>query len=152
MKKILALLPLFAICAVMLCASSVKADDKPEAVRMVKAAAAYLNANGLEKTLDALNDPKGEFTKGELYVFAFDLSGILMANATKPALVGQNLLDVPDSAGKRFRRDFIELAKQSGSGWVDYKILNPKSKEVEAKTSYIEKAGDLVLGCGIYRK
>ena len=152
MKKIFALLPLLAFCAVLLAPPAVRADDKSDAVRMVHTAASYLKANGMEKALDAVNDPAGEFVKGELYVFAFDLSGILLANATKPAMVGQNLLDVPDSAGKRFRREFIDLALKSGSGWVDYRILNPKSKEIEAKTSYIEKAGDLVFGCGIYKK
>ena len=152
MKKLVLLVQLVAICAVLFAAPMVRADEKAEAVKMVKAAAAYLNANGLEKALDAFNDLKGEFSKGELYVFAFDPTGVMLANPAKPDLVGQNVLDVPDVTGKKFRREFIEVAKRDGSGWVDYKILNPKTKAIEAKTSYIEKSGEVILGCGIYKK
>jgi cytochrome c len=152
MKRLVFLLYLFCICTLLFAATGAWADEKADAVKMVKSAASYLNTQGLEKALDAINDPKGAFFKGELYVFAFDLSGILLANPAKPDMVGQNVLDVPDSTGKRFRREFIELAKRDGSGWVDYKILNPKTKAIESKTSYIEKSGDVVLGCGIYKK
>jgi signal transduction histidine kinase len=128
------------------------ADDRADAISMVKDAVVMYKASGLEKTLDALNDPKGQFVKGALYVFAFDENGTLLANATAPDKVGQNLLEVPDSKGKKFRKEFIELAKKDGSGWVDYTILNPKTKTEELKTSYIEKVGDLIVGCGIYKK
>jgi signal transduction histidine kinase len=128
------------------------ADDKETAVKLVKAAVAYLAANGEEKGLDALNNPNGEFVKGELYVFAYDMSGILLANSFRLNLLGQNLLDVPDANGKKFRREIIEMAKSKGSGWVDYAYQNPKTKQVEQKTTYLEKAGDLVLCCGIYKK
>lgn len=152
-KSLVSLLGAVAVCVALIVSVSVaRADDKEEAVRMVKEAAAFYNANGLEKALDALNDPKGQFVKGALYVFAFDESGTLVANATAPDKVGQNLLDVPDSKGKKFRREIVELAKKDGTGWVDYTILNPKSKAEELKTSYVEKAGELILGCGIYKK
>jgi signal transduction histidine kinase len=128
------------------------ADDKETAVKLVKAAVAYLAANGEEKGLDALNNPNGEFVKGELYVFAYDMNGVLLANSFRLNLLGQNLLDVPDANGKKFRREIIELAKSVGSGWVDYAYQNPKTKQVEQKTTYLEKAGDMVLCCGIYKK
>jgi len=99
-----------------------------------------------------LNDPKGQFVKGALYVFAYDLNGTMMANTAKPALVGQNVLDVPDADGKKFRREIIDIAQKNGSGWVDYKTLHPKTKAMEQKTTYFEKADDLVFACGIYKK
>lgn len=152
-KTLVSLLGFVAVCFALIVSVSVaRADDKENAVKMVKEATAFYNANGLEKALDALNDPKGQFVKGALYVFAFDENGTLVANATAPDKVGQNLLDVPDSKGKKFRREIVELAKKDGSGWVDYTILNPKSKAEELKTSYVEKAGELILGCGIYKK
>lgn len=134
------------------CATLAFADEKAEAVKMVKDAVALYKASGMEKTLDALNDPKGQFVKGSLFVFAFDENGTLLANATAPDKVGQNLLEVPDSKGKKFRKEFVELAKSAGSGWVDYTNINPKTKLDEPKSSYIEKAGELIIGCGIYKK
>ena len=128
------------------------ADDRVVAVKMVKDAVALYKESGLEKTLDAINDPRGQFFKGELYVFAFDENGVLLANASAVNKIGQNLLEVPDSKGKKFRKEFIELAKKEGSGWVDYSLWNPKSFAEELKTSYVEKAGELIIGCGIYKK
>ncbi len=142
-----------AVCfALLVSASVVRADEKDDAVKMVKDAAAFYKANGLEKALDALNDPKGQFVKGSLYVFAYDLNGTLIANATAPDKIGQNILEVPDSKGKKFRKEIIERAKKEGSGWVDYTIINPKSKVEEQKASYFEISGEMVLGCGIYKK
>lgn len=134
-----------------LVAGPASANEKETAVKLVKSAVAYINANGAEKALDVLNDPKGEFVKGELYVFAYDMAGIMMANSFKQSLIGQSVIDVPDSAGKKFRREIIELAKTKGSGWVDYKSQNPKTKQIEEKTTYFEKVGDLVLGCGVFK-
>ncbi len=37
---------------------------------MVEKAAAYVQANGKEKALKEFNNPKGQFVKGELYIFA----------------------------------------------------------------------------------
>ena len=34
--------------------------------------------------------------------------------------------------------------RASGFGWVDYKYLNPESKKVEAKTTFLQMAGDIV--------
>ncbi|KAF0219213.1 MAG: hypothetical protein FD174_2299 [Geobacteraceae bacterium] len=150
-KSLVALLGTVVVCLA-LNISVARADQKEDAVKMVKEAAAFYKANGLEKALDALNDPKGPFVKGALYVFAFDANGILLANATAPDKVGQNLLEVPDSKGKKFRKEIVELAKKEGTGWVDYTILNPKNKTEEQKTSYVEMAGELILGCGIYKK
>jgi signal transduction histidine kinase len=152
MKTVLTtMLVVLALCASMLVGSA-QAGEKEDAVKMVKAAASYLQANGLEKALDALNDPKGEFVKGDLYVFAYDENGTMMSNVNKPSLVGQNIIDVPDANGKKFRREIIERAKKGEAGWVDYVTLHPKTKVNEQKTTYFEKAGDLILGCGIYKK
>ena len=151
MKKGAAMLAVYVVGVVLLCAAMAHADDRGDAVKLVKDAVLYLNANGMEKAMDAINDPKGPFVKQNLYVFALDLNGVSLANSANPGVIGQNILDVPDATGKKFRREFMALAQKEGSGWVDYKFLNPKTKAIEDKTSYIEKAGDMVLGCGIYK-
>ena len=151
MKTVVSTMMVLMMSTILMCAAA-HADEKGDAVKLVKDAVALYKASGMEKALDALNEPKGQFVKGALYAFAFDENGTLLANATAPDKVGQNLLDVPDSKGKKFRKEFIELAKKNGSGWVDYTIINPKTKMEELKTSYVEKAGELIIGCGIYKK
>lgn len=127
------------------------ADPKQEAVAMVRKAADFLKSNGKEKLLAELNQAASPFRKGDVYVFAYDLSGTIVAHPANPKLVGKNLIAVPDTHGKMFRKEIIDTAASKGSGWVDYKYTNPETKKVEDKTTYFEKAGDLVLACGVYK-
>jgi signal transduction histidine kinase len=129
------------------CAGGTQAEAKA----LAEQAAEFLNANGKEKTLAELNKPKGRFDKGEMYVYALDMQGTVLAHVKSPALVGKNTYKVPDEDGKLFRRDIVELAKAKGSGWVDYKYVNPETKKVGAKTAYILKADDMILCCGVYK-
>lgn len=128
------------------------AAGKDDAKSMVKNAAAFVKYQGKGKALAEISKPKGMFDKGELYVFAYDLQGVMVAHPKNPALIGKNLIDVPDSDGKLFRRDIVEKAKAKGSGWVDYTYLNPETNEIEHKTTYLLKAGDMILCCGVYKE
>jgi cytochrome c len=127
------------------------ADSPEQAVRLVQKAAEFYKVNGLEKTLEELSNPKGQFREGEVYVFAYDLTGTMLAHPNN-SLVGHNLTDVPDPDGKYFRREFVQVAMTKGSGWVDYKYQNPKTKLMELKSTYVVKADDIIICCGIYRK
>ena len=125
---------------------------KQEAQAIVTKAAAFAAANGKEKLVAEANKKDGPFMKGDLYVFVYDMSGTLIANPAVPDTVGKNQLDVPDADGKFFRKDILALAKSSGNGWVSYKWRNPVSGKVEAKTSYVMKQGDVIIGAGVYDK
>ncbi|HEY8098724.1 MAG TPA: cache domain-containing protein, partial [Methylobacter sp.] len=92
-------------------ASVALADEKrgtaEEAVALVKKAAAYLKANGKEKAALAFADQKGEFFKGDLYIFASDSSGTAWAHGANPRLVGKNMSELKDADGKFFVKDFL---------------------------------------------
>jgi cytochrome c len=125
---------------------------KEDAQAIVEKAAAYATANSKDQLLAEVNKADGEFNKGELYVFVYDLNGTLIADPINKNLVGQNNVAKPDAEGKLFRKEFVETAKTKGSGWVDYKYLNPTSGKVEPKISYVKKQGDLVIIAGVYVK
>lgn len=144
MKKILTLV---SIISLILCATAFAESDSDKAVSVVKKAIGQYKASGLEKTLEQLSQP----TTDPLYVFVYDLQATMLAHPNN-SLIGQNLKDVPDADGKFFRRDIIANATGKGSGWTDYRYKNPKTKEVEHKTTYCEKADDLIFCCGIYKK
>jgi len=127
------------------------AADREDAKALVKRAAAYVKYQGKEKALAEISAPKGMFDKGELYVFAYDLQGVMLAHPKNPVLIGQNLLNVSDIEGKLFRKEIVEKAKSQGSGWVDYVYLNPETNKQEHKTTYFQKVGDIILCCGIYK-
>jgi len=122
-----------------------------EAKKMVEQAVAYLKANGQEKALKEFNNPKGKFVNGEMYVFVYDLNAVMKAHPVNPKLIGKNLSNEPDNKGKLFRKEIVELAKTTGSGFVDYSYMNPVTNQEEPKTTYIQKIGDLVICCGAYK-
>lgn len=131
--------------------ATAQADDKEAAKALVNSAANMVQTLGREKTLAELNNPTGKYAKGELYVFAYDLSGTMLAHPKNPKLVGKNLLELADVDGKLFRKEIVETAKSAGSGWVDYKYKNPETNKTEHKTTYLRKVNDIILCCGAYK-
>ena len=128
--------------------------DKPkpeEAKAMVEKAVAYVKANGKEKAFAEFNNPQGQFVKGELYIYAQGLNGVMLAHGANAKLIGQDHLQMKDPSGKLFVQEMVEIAKTKGSGWVDYSWTHPQTKKVQAKTTYIQKVDDYYLGCGIYK-
>jgi signal transduction histidine kinase len=150
MKKVL--MVTFAVCFVfgLALASGAVASQK-DAKALVEKAAAFVKANGKDATLKEINLAKGQFDKGELYVFAYDMSGKIIAHPKNPKLIGKDLLNVPDPDGKLFRKEIVDVAKTKGTGWVDYRYTNPETKKIEAKTTYVVKVGDVILCCGTYK-
>jgi cytochrome c len=120
-----------------------------EAKKMVEKAVAYIEANGEEKALKEFNNPGGKFQWRDLYVFAYDLHGVIMGHPN-PQLIGQNLYSTPDSKGKLFRKEIVDLANSRGSGWVDYTYMNPLDNQEEFKITHFQKVGNLIVCCGAY--
>ncbi len=128
-----------------------KATTK-EAEAMVHKAVAYVAKEGKEKALAAFNDPKGPFTYLDLYVFVLDLDGKVLAHGRNQKFVGNNYVNTKDSAGNyHFSRRALELARTDGKGWFEYRIENPQSGKVESKVAYVERAGDLIISCGVFK-
>lgn len=121
-----------------------------EAVAMVKKAVAYLKKNGKDKAYAEFNNPNGQFRDGDLYILAFDMDGLGLAHVN-PRLVGKRTGDIKDVDGKHIFQEQRTLALEKGSGWVDYKWPNPLSGRIENKSTYLEKAGDIIIMCGIYK-
>jgi len=151
MKKTMVALFVIGFIGLFTFASLSYASEKDDAKALVKNAVAYVKYQGKEKTIAEINKPKGMFDRGETYVFAYDLQGVMVAHPKNPALIGKNLIDVPDNEGKMFRKEIVEKAKSKGSGWVDYVYLNPETNEVEHKTTYFQRAGDIIICCGVYK-
>ena len=121
-----------------------------EAVAMVKKAVAYLKKQGPEKAYQAFNDPQGAFRDRDLYIIVFTMDGKGLAHLN-PRLVGKPTGDIRDADGKAIFHEQRKVAMERGSGWVDYKWPNPVSGHIEAKTTYLERVGDVIVMCGIYK-
>lgn len=131
--------------------SEEKRGTASEAEAMVKKAIAYIKASGKEKALSEISNPKGKFVDRDLYVTVFDLSGNCLAHGFNQKMIGKNMLDLKDPDGKAMVKDRQELAKTKDKFWMDYKFSDPLTRTIKQKSMYTEKAGDLLVNCGIYK-
>ena len=130
---------------------SVERSHARQASALLERATAHLKANGTEQALAAFNDRQGSFVDGQHYVFVLDPNGTMLAsNGASRALVGLNVMDLKDAAGKPFIRQIVDGARTADSGQVDYHWLNPADNKVENKTSLYRKVGDQILAVGYY--
>lgn len=126
-----------------------------EAKTMAQNAAAFVKANGKDRAADEFNNPKGQFTKGGLYVVFIAFNGAVLAHGDNPSLTGQNLLDAQDYITNNFFvRVQIQIAKTEGGGWTTYNWWNPAATEVQLKKSWVQKVDgmDAYVVCGVFQK
>lgn len=142
-----------AVAGLLLAGSALAADQgtAAEAEAMVRKAVAHIKAAGPEKAYDEFTNGKS-FKDRDLYIIVYDLNGKNLAQGANPKLVGKDLIGLKDPDGKPLIQMFIDLAKTKGKGWVEgYKFLNPVSQKIEGKAMYLERVGDTLVGCGIYK-
>jgi len=135
------------------CAYAVDKGTADEAVAMVKKAGEFLRKNGKEKAFAAFNDPKGGFVDRDLYIYAFmgNGDGTELANGGNARLVGKNVLEMKDADGQYLIKNILAVTNnKDGHAWLEYKWVNPVTKTVDRKKAYVEKFGDVLIGCGIY--
>lgn len=127
---------------------------KDECVAKTKESAAMISEKGLDAAVAEINKKDGMFVWKDTYVFLMDLDGKMLAHPMSPALIGKNLLDMKDKGdpGKLLFKEFVEVAKGKGDGWVDYMWINPGDPKPRKKITYIYRVPgkDLFVGAGIY--
>jgi signal transduction histidine kinase len=127
------------------------ADNPADAIAMVEKGQAYLQKNGKDALIKEINGKNADFIKGDIYLYIRGIDGTILAHPVNAKLVGKNMTELPDADGKLFRKEIIEMAKTKGKGWVDYRYNNPVSKEIEQKSTYLLRNGDIILEAGIYK-
>lgn len=129
------------------------AATQEEAKAMVEKAYAYLQEKGKDDAYPEFSNPKGQFVKGDLYVFVLSLKGVNLADGGNPGFVGQNHIGLKDTNGKYFIKAMIQTARTSGTGWVDYMWLNPATKQIQAKTTYVRRieGKNALIACGVLK-
>ncbi|MDB5524834.1 MAG: methyl-accepting chemotaxis signaling domain protein [Rhizobium sp.] len=85
------------------------------------------------------------------YFWINDYEGMMLAHPN-PKLVGINRSNIPDKNGKYQTREFTELAKGPGSGFVDYFTTKPGEMEEVQKYSHVIGFApwNWVVGNGVY--
>jgi signal transduction histidine kinase len=134
-----------------------QAPTRDDAKGLVKEAIQYLAKNGRDKFLAEVAGPKGAFhfqegQKKGLYIFVYDEKGVVLAHGVRLELMGKNRWESKDPDGKPWVQDWTRLVQEKGSGWIEYKEINPAAgNKIAKKASFVELKDQMVIGCGIYQ-
>jgi signal transduction histidine kinase len=120
-----------------------------EAKTMLEKAVAAVKADKA-KALAMFDKGEGGFKDRDLYPFCFQLADGI--NVAGPQSVrGKDVRTLKDPTGKAFGEELYKAAQQDKISEVNYMFPKPGDTTPVAKTSFVEKAGDLGCGVGYYK-
>nr|WP_101049159.1 methyl-accepting chemotaxis protein [Macromonas nakdongensis] len=121
------------------------------AMQLAQDALAHIQSLGYERACEDFYTKPGRFIDRDLYVFVFDRDGVYRVMGADRAKTGSRLHDAPGLDADQLLRDAWDRA-DNGGGWVEYNIINPVTKDVRGKSSFVLPINDqLLVGCGAYR-
>ena len=85
------------------------------------------------------------------YFWINNLSQMIM-HPTKPELIGRDIKEINDPAGKPFLYDAAVLVKRDGSGFVEYEWPKPGKEAAQPKLSFVTGFApwEWTIGTGVY--
>lgn len=124
-----------------------------EAKQMVARAIERFKKDG-PATFDIITKGADGFRDRDLYVFVAESGkeGTVVAygGAREPVNpIGRRLVDVKSPDGDPIGEMVLKNATEEGA-WVDYSYVDPVTKKVEHKFSWVVRFGKHIFGCGIY--
>jgi methyl-accepting chemotaxis protein len=86
------------------------------------------------------------------YLWINDLQPRMVMHPYRPELLGKDLSDSKDPAGKHIFQEFVRVCKEQGGGFVHYLWPKPGASEPVPKVSYVKlyEPWGWVIGSGIY--
>ncbi len=129
-----------------------RADKAEDAVALVDKAVNMFKEQGSESTLKAINDPKGPFVKGDLYVFAVSMGNVMLGHPHEHSIRRMSVSNIQDATGNPLFQRLKEVAEKDGSGWVEYMWGKPGADKPSRKRTFVKKVPDqnVYVGAGWY--
>ncbi len=121
-----------------------------EAKAMLERAVAYYQANGRTKALAEFSRKRPPFSDRDLYVFCIGPGGKLVANGAYREYLNLSADILKDADGRPLGSRAWDIAIKNGKGELHYNWLNPVTKLIEPKVSYLARVGQDVCGVGSY--
>lgn len=146
-----AVLLAIATCLIAAPAAAQQRGSAEDAKALLAKAAAHYQGVGRDQALKDFSAKGGEFTDRDLYVGCIGADNTTVAHGANPALIGKDVSILTDTDGKHFALDEAELGRNKGTGTVEYHWVNPVTKKIEAKVSFVQKMGDDVCFVGFYK-
>jgi cytochrome c len=128
------------------------ADMAGDAVSLVDKAVAMFQEQGKDSALKAINDPKGPFVKGELYIFAVTMDNILLGHPYEYSMRRLPINSLKDGNGNSLVEMFKKALEKEGSGWAEYLWAKPGEDKPSRKRTFVKMVPkeNLYVGVGYY--
>ena len=86
------------------------------------------------------------------YFFLINSKGTLLINKSVPQYVGKNETEINDPNVRLFVTKIKSRLKNQEGAFITYKWINPTSKKIEDKLSYVQRVpnSDWIVGSGFY--
>ena len=139
-----------------LVAGALGAQTRDQTKAFVKQAVEFAKKHPKANFLKEVSTDEGRFhfSKGrnhDLYIFVYDTKGRVLAHGARRELVGLDRWNARDPNGLPWVQERTRLATEHGSGWTEYKELNPSQKnKVMKKASWVELCNGMIIGAGSY--
>lgn len=148
MKKLM-IVVLVGLLELWLAGNVISASPEEECIAKSKEAAQLIKEKGLDAAIAEINKKDGRFVSDVTFVILFDFNGVVKAHPLKPETIGKSRLEDKDSKGKAYYKEYIEVAKTKGSGWVEHMWVSPDKKEFSKKAFVLRIEGqDLAVTAG----
>ncbi|MDD1693636.1 MAG: cache domain-containing protein [Methanoregula sp.] len=122
----------------------------PQLRQFVTDAQSYAREYGRDAAVHEFNNLNGSFTSKDLYIFANDYNGTVLAWPHRPDMIGVNHINTTDAVGTHHIQALLGTAR-NGSGMADYYSVNPVTNTTQLKISYVTDVdGTWMLGAGRY--
>jgi two-component system, NarL family, sensor kinase len=129
-----------------------------EMMAFMTGATDYAKSAGITEALKEFGNPDGNFSSGDIYVYAYNFNGTLLAHPYHPELVGTDRSNWADARGFPFFKASDYVA-ENGGGFVAYLYPRPEDGLIDeaAKGDYVPKIGCVLpvdsewwIGSGLY--
>jgi cytochrome c len=128
-----------------------KVITEEDLVNFVKEAVAFVKIYGKKCALDEFKDTEGLFNRGELYIYAYNMDGVVLSIGLNQSLIGKDMSMLKDPKGELIIQEMLKKVKSDGKGWLKYYWFHPVTKRITPKYGYFEKVDtNWWLGSGIY--
>jgi signal transduction histidine kinase len=136
-----------------------------KAKAVVEAAHSFIRAHpddmsAVQKALE--NDARFFDREKELYVFvhcynAAKEEAICCGQGIRPELVGKNMWHLRTPNGRLLLHEITQMIEAKGKGWIEYEWLNPYTKTIQTKRSYMKgvvlnDGRKAWVGCGFWKE
>jgi cytochrome c len=101
--------------------------------------ALFIEENGKDKGVSEIMNSADPFKRGKIGVGLNDFSGLNLANAEFPKMIGMNSYELKDPNGKQFVKEAISIVKTKGSGWIEFGWTSPQTKKIGRSKAFVQR-------------